>query len=90
VYDSTPLSGSSGWWQVGGTSLASPLVAGVFALAGNAGTVAYPASIPYTNPSRLHDVAAGSNGRCGSIMCNAGPGYDGPTGVGTPNGVRGF
>jgi hypothetical protein len=90
VYDSTPLYGLSGWWKVGGTSLAAPIIAGVFALAGNAGTVDYPASIPYANRSQLHDVTTGSNGRCGTIMCNAGPGYDGPTGVGTPNGVRGF
>lgn len=90
VYDSTRYQGRRGWFQVGGTSLSAPLIAGVFALAGNAGSVSYPASLPYANAASLHDVTQGSNGSCGTIMCQGAAGYDGPTGLGTPNGLGGF
>ncbi len=91
VYDTTKYFGTSGWFHVGGTSLASPLIAGVYALAGNAGNASYPASIPYANTTHLHDIAEGpSTGSCSTTACKAGTGYDGPTGVGTPNGIGGF
>lgn len=90
VYDSVKYQGRSGWFQVGGTSLSSPLVAGVYALAGNASSVSYPAALPYGGTSHLHDVTSGSDGSCSTIMCKAGSGYDGPTGVGTPNGLGAF
>jgi subtilase family serine protease len=91
VYDTTKYNGRSGWFQVGGTSLASPLVAAVYALAGNTASVEYPATIPYTHTASLHDVTAGpATGSCTTTACKAGPGYDGPTGVGTPNGIGGF
>jgi subtilase family serine protease len=95
VYDSVRYYGQSGWFQVGGTSLASPLIAGVYALAGNAATVSYPAALPYDNASELHDITTPgpSTGNCGTTACNVGTGYDGPTGVGTPgtpNGLSGF
>jgi hypothetical protein len=48
------------------------------------------AALPYRNRLFLHDVTQGSNGSCGTIMCNAGAGYDGPTGVGTPNTATSF
>ena len=90
VYDSVPYQSQSGWYQVGGTSLSSPLVAAVYALAGNAASVTY-GSYPYSHTSALHDVTSGSNGTCTtSYLCNAGPGYDGPTGLGTPNGIGAF
>src|SRR5207247_7183005 len=47
VYDSTAYQGQNGWFQVGGTSLSAPLIAAVFALAGNTGSVNYAASLPY-------------------------------------------
>jgi subtilase family serine protease len=82
------VQGLDGWAQVGGTSLSSPLVASVYALAGN--SVQY-GSYPYANTGSLFDVTSGSNGSCGgSYLCTAGPGYDGPTGLGTPNGTGGF
>jgi subtilase family serine protease len=91
VYDSVPYTGSAGWFQVGGTSLSSPIIASVYALAGNTSTIT-DGSTPYASlgTKALHDVTNGSNGSCGSYLCNAGPGYDGPTGVGTPNGVTAF
>ena len=78
-------------WELGcGTSLASPITAGVYALAGNASTVNWAAQIPYQHTAYLHDVTSGYNGSCGTIMCRAAAGYDGPTGVGTPRGLGGF
>lgn len=90
VYDTTRYQGHAGWFKVGGTSLSSPLVAGVYALAGNAASTSYPASLAYANPSALHDVTSGTDGTCSTIMCKGAAGYDGPTGVGTPNGTGGF
>jgi len=90
VYDSTAYQGRTGWFQVGGTSLSAPLIAAVFALAGNAATANYPASLPYGNTGALHDVTSGTNGSCSTTMCAGAPGYDGPTGVGTPSGTGGF
>jgi subtilase family serine protease len=82
---------TGGWLVFGGTSVASPIVASVYALAGNASTVTYPASTPYASRTFLFDVTSGSNGSCGgSYLCTAGPGYDGPTGLGTPNGAGSF
>jgi hypothetical protein len=105
------------WCTIGGTSLASPLVASVFALAGGAQGVEYPAQTLYRNaaksPATLHDVREGSNGECllpfnektgstecpfseeaascsSQLICQAAPGYDGPTGVGTPDGIAAF
>src|SRR4051794_20764320 len=92
VYDSTPYSGASGWMTFGGTSVAAPVVAGVFALAGNAGTVD-TRSYPYSHTAALYDVTSGSNGRCKktvSALCAARAGWDGPTGLGTPNGTAAF
>jgi hypothetical protein len=93
VYDTTKYQGQSGWFVLGGTSLSAPLIAAVYALAGGP-TSDYPAAEPYghqeDSPPSLHDVASGSNGACGTIMCKGATGYDGPTGVGTPNGVLAF
>jgi subtilase family serine protease len=79
-----------GWGVVGGTSASAPIVAGVYALAGNGGTVNY-GSFPYSHTSSLFDVTSGSNGSCSpSYLCTSGTGYDGPTGLGTPNGTGAF
>jgi subtilase family serine protease len=86
VYDTY---GYTGWLAVYGTSVASPIIASVYALAGNATSVA-SGSYPYSHTPSLNDVTSGSNGSCGTYLCTAGPGYDGPTGLGTPNGVGGF
>jgi subtilase family serine protease len=80
----------SGWGTVGGTSAGAPIVAGVYALAGN-GTSLTSAQSTYSSAASLHDVTSGSNGSCGgSYLCTGGPGYDGPTGNGTPNGLGAF
>jgi hypothetical protein len=104
------------WWPIGGTSVASPIIASMFALAGGAHGVAYPAKTLYEHleTGLLHPVTAGGNGECdalytscsgsmnplsprfafdcgeGVLICNAAPGYNGPAGVGTPNGIGAF
>ncbi|HTI25778.1 MAG TPA: S53 family peptidase [Kutzneria sp.] len=86
VYDSY---GESGWLVFGGTSVASPIVASVYALSGNVSGV--PAALAYSNTGSLFDVTSGSNGSCGgTYLCTAKAGYDGPTGLGTPNGTGAF
>ncbi len=87
VYDTY---GVRGWMVFGGTSVASPIIAGVYALAGNAATVNY-GSYSYSHLSSLYKVISGRNGSCGgSYLCNGKFGYDGPTGNGTPHGTGGF
>jgi hypothetical protein len=99
---------------VGGTSVASPIIAATFALAGGAEKVEYPAQTLYSHlgSASLYDVTEGGNGQCdglytsgctgsmnplspldcgqGVLICNAAAGYDGPTGVGAPNGIAAF
>ena len=78
----------SSWMVFGGTSVASPIIASVYALSAP-GTQS--PSTPYSNTGALHDVTSGSNGSCGgTYLCTAGQGYDGPTGLGTPNGTGAF
>jgi len=84
VYDSFM---DNGWIQMGGTSVSTPIVAGAIALAGN-GAKLIGASSLYANANGLFGVASGSNGTCTqSYLCTAGGGYNGPAGVGTPNGI---
>ena len=81
--------GQGGWGVVGGTSVSSPIIASVFALAGAPSSPA--ASVLYAHASSLNDITSGSDGSCSpSYLCTAGPGYDGPTGLGTPNGLGAF
>ena len=81
--------GGYGWLVYGGTSASSPIIASVFALAGNAKQV--NASHLYSHTRNLNPVTQGSNGSCDiSYLCNAGSGYNGPTGLGTPNGIGAF
>jgi subtilase family serine protease len=78
----------AGWRVVGGTSVATPLVGGIFGV--NGGTV-NAASTIYADPSALFDVTSGSNGTCSpAYLCNGEVGYDGPTGLGTPDGPGAF
>jgi subtilase family serine protease len=78
---------SSTWAQVGGTSESSPIIAAVYALAGGG----YSNATPYAHASSLFDVTSGSNGSCPTTQwCNARLGWDGPTGLGTPNGTGAF
>ncbi len=86
VYDSYGSTGGANWLVFGGTSVAAPLVGGMYAVAGV--TTSYPAATLYAAGASLYDVVSGSNGSCSrAYFCNAGTGYDGPTGNGTPHGV---
>jgi len=85
----------TGWLEFGGTSVATPIIAGVYALAGNGASIS-DGSYSYSHAG-LHDVTSGKNEPCGppavlvgSYVCNALTGYDGPSGNGTPNGVGAF
>ncbi|MFD8597907.1 peptidase S8 [Kitasatospora sp. NPDC059646] len=83
--------GGSGWAVYGGTSASAPIIASVYALAGTPSTGSSPASFPYAHTGALNDVTSGSNGSCSpSYLCTAAAGYDGPTGLGTPNGMAAF
>ena len=87
VYDSYAYRGASGWLVFGGTSVAAPIIAGVYALGGAGSSTAQS----LYNSSAFWDVTSGSNGSCGgSYLCTGTVGYDGPTGLGTPNGITAF
>ncbi len=131
IYDSYDPSGGGdpyGWVTVGGTSLASPIVAAMWALAGGADGASYPSLSLYGHlgTQSLYDVTVGGDGYCdgesvgecglgnpnsfgygmidcdyrgtdspgttspGTAQCDADPGYDGPSGVGTPTGLNAF
>ncbi len=117
MYDSTRDQGRvPNWTTAGGTSVASPIIAAAFALAGGAAGVEYPAKTMYEDsvlfPGSFHDVTTGSNGPCPQplegqallgctpaeaatscserAICVAGAGYDGPSGLGTPDDIGAF
>ena len=93
AYDSYKT-GKNSWITAAGTSASTPLISAMIALAGG---YTNSASQLYQNwtisPTVANDVTSGSNGNCGTVgsstylLCNAVPGYDGPTGLGTPAGL---
>src|SRR5207253_1495646 len=87
VYDSF---NQPGWQELGGTSASAPIVAAIYALAGGASGTA--AANVWGHTSFLWDIVAGTNssGPCTTAQCKSGHGYDGPTGLGTPNGAGSF
>jgi len=89
VYDSY---GGGTWAVFGGTSVATPIVGSVYALAGNtSGSATAMNSLPYGHTNALNDIASGSNGTCSpAYLCTGEVGYDGPSGLGTPNGSSDF
>jgi subtilase family serine protease len=89
VYDSYD---QGGWIVVGGTSVSSPVIASVYALAGTPAASTYPADYIYAqHTSNINDVTSGADGTCSpAYLCTAETGYDGPTGWGTPEGTAAF
>ena len=85
-----------GWVSVAGTSIAAPLIAGIYGLAGNAASIG--PGYPYAHARSLFDVTRGNNElfatpaqACGDdYLCVAKKAYDAPTGLGTPNGTGAF
>jgi N-acetylneuraminic acid mutarotase len=90
VYDSYGSTGN-GWAVYGGTSVATPIITSTYADAGPVAPSSYPNSYPYAHTDAINDVTSGTNGTCTpAYLCTAGPGFDGPTGLGTPNGTTAF
>ena len=95
VYDSGQL---GGWGVLAGTSIGSPSIAAIYGLAGygangnrDSDDGGFPAQKLYASRHALFDITAGFNGTCrAAYLCNAGPGYDGPSGNGSPNGIGAF
>ena len=93
IYNTTPAGdwSQAGWGRAGGASVAAPIVAAEFALAGGARGVPHPAHTLYSHigdSSAFEDVTEGT---CGAAtICNATIGYDGPSGLGSPIGLRAF
>jgi hypothetical protein len=92
------FNGYGGWTAFGGTSASTPIIAGIFGRAGNGATI-NGAQHVWQNRTHLFDITVGNNldspvtGPCASsvrYICVAGAGYDGPTGLGTPNGLGAF
>jgi subtilase family serine protease len=78
-----------GWIVVGGTSASCPFIAAFFARYFRLPPNPEPwnPEFLYANKGALFDITSGRNGNCGGAMCNAGAGWDGPTGLGSPNGA---
>ena len=97
-YDTYQSGGT--WFYSFGTSVSSPIIAAIYGLAGNAPSLAIPASAAYSAPSTdLRDITSGRTGTCtppkrapqtDAYLCAAVKGYDGPTGMGSPRGVGAF
>jgi kumamolisin len=88
VYDSTSCQGLSGWLVFGGTSVASPSLAGIvndanhfFSNSTNELSTIYSS---YTNTSEFRDIISGTAG-----SFSAGSGWDFVTGVGSNVGLSG-
>jgi hypothetical protein len=95
IVSSDPM--CEGFCQAYGTSVAAPIIAAMYALAGTPVSGTYPASYLYQDPSDLTHITSGSDGTCESsrqYLCNAAhslsDGYNGPTGLGTPDGIAAF
>jgi subtilase family serine protease len=93
VYDSYGSTGGNNWYVFGGTSVAAPIIAGIYASYGATGDSNEVSNLWNLSGSGLFDVTVGNNGRCTkgrkpgpARWCNGAAGYDGPTGWGTPNG----
>ncbi|MBV9334180.1 MAG: peptidase S8, partial [Candidatus Eremiobacteraeota bacterium] len=90
------ISSYGGWTGVCGTSVASPFLAGVIGLAGNAAHMnggKYVWKLRSRQHKNYFNHPTGSDGSCGNYMCGDGrykKYYSGPGGWGSPNGVRGF
>lgn len=78
-----------GWYTFGGTSVAAPIIAGMYAIGPDVGDSAGAFTVAHAD--KLHDITEGTNGRCDvRYWCNAREGWDGPTGLGTPIGADAF
>ena len=83
VYDTYGL---SGWTVFGGTSVSTQIISAIYGLAGGLGAkgAAGGASGLYASPGDFFNIASGSNGSCGTDLCNAAAGWNGAYWVGHP------
>jgi Subtilase family len=87
---------NGGWYVFGGTSASSPIIAGLYALKNDFGASA--GDFTAANTNSLHDITSGSNATSAgakracrvAVWCNAGVGFDGPSGFGSPFGTAAF
>jgi hypothetical protein len=100
-FDSCAGAPTGSWCSGYGTSLATPIIAAVYALADTPSAMqrTYPSSYLYESgqAANLYPVASGSDGSCESTrlyLCDASDslsnGYNGPAGWGTPDGITAF
>jgi subtilase family serine protease len=81
---------TGGWAVFGGTSVGAPIVAGLYALAGNGAHLNSPKTL-YEHADSFAPITSRSNGTCyPNYLCSGGPGYDGPSGLGMPVGLSAF
>jgi subtilase family serine protease len=105
VYDTyAPSTGQpNDWTIVGGTSASAPYIGGLFARAGRLSSVDGPSTLYAAPSSDFTDITTGNNDgdnenpvTCSQFpgvspkLCNAGKGWDGPTGLGIPRGLGAF
>jgi hypothetical protein len=91
VYDSYAFENTSGWLTFGGTSASAPIIAGLFALAGNTSKVNDGSFVWTHHSGAVNDITRGSTGDCSTaVWCTARRGWDGPTGWGSPKGLSGL
>jgi hypothetical protein len=82
---------SGGWGVGGGTNVSADIVAATYALAGTPEAATLPTEYPYRSGGGLYPVTSGSNGTCDpAYLCTAADGYNGPAGLGTPDGTAAF
>ena len=93
---------ATGWMVFGGTSVATQIIGATYGLAVGTGTLqATPSGLYPDKPTGqigptpgLVPVTSGHDGTCANYLCNAtdrlSSGYNGPTGLGTPDGVGAF
>lgn len=89
IYDSAGFQNQPGWFAATGTSVSTPAIAAVYALAGNAANVTAGA-YSYAHRTGLADVTQYPNFSCSTALCSVGSGWDGPTGLGSPRGTSAF
>ena len=84
--------GGSGWAVYGGTSASAPIIASVYALAGTPAATDQPGVAARTRtPATSTTSPAATTARARRRCCaRRPPGWDGPTGLGTPNGTAAF
>ncbi len=81
------------WYQIGGTSLSAPIIAGIYGLSSGINSSNTPVENLYinNNSTNFNDITSGNDcTSSGQLHCTAATGFDTPTGLGSPNGIGAF